>query len=87
MAETKVDLRNAKCPRPELEVDCRGQTCPVPLVEVRKALKKAKVGELIEVRGTHPASRHEIPMAVTALRAELVSVEGTEDDWTILIRR
>jgi hypothetical protein len=29
----------------------------------------------------------EIPMAVDALKAELLGVEGTETDWKILIRR
>jgi len=56
----------------EIMVDCRGETCPVPLVEVL---------------GTHPASRKEIPMAVEALGLELLNVEGTDTDWKIHIRR
>jgi len=87
MSETKVDLRNPACPMGEMLVDCRGQTCPVPLVEVRKALKRAALGEVIEVVGTHPASKKEIPMAVAALNATLLSVEGTDSDWTIRIRK
>jgi len=71
----------------EIKVDCRGETCPVPLVEVRKALRKAAPGDVIEVIGTHPASKKEIPMAVGALGLELLSVEGTDTDWTIRIRR
>ncbi len=71
----------------EIKVDCRGETCPVPLVEVRKALRKAAPGDVIEVVGTHPASKKEIPMAVEALGLELLSVEGTDTDWTIRIRR
>jgi len=71
----------------EVKVDCRGETCPVPLVEVRKALRRAAPGDVIEVVGTHPASKKEIPMAVEALGLELLSVEGTDTDWTIRIRR
>lgn len=71
----------------ELKVDVRGETCPVPLVEVRKALRRAKEGDLVVVAGTHPASMKEIPMAVKALKAELVAVEGLETDWVIRIRR
>ena len=71
----------------DIQVDCRGETCPVPLVEVRKAVRKASPGDVIEVLGTHPASKKEIPMAVEALGLELVSVEGTDTDWTIRIRR
>jgi tRNA 2-thiouridine synthesizing protein A len=71
----------------EIKVDCIGETCPVPLVEVRKALRKASPGDIVEVIGTHPASKKEIPMAVEALGLELLSVEGTDTDWTIRIRR
>ena len=71
----------------EIKVNCRGETCPVPLVEVRKALRRAAPGDVVEVVGTHPASKKEIPMAVDALGLELLSIEGSETDWTIRIRR
>lgn len=71
----------------EVKIDVRGETCPVPLVETRKALRKATPGDVIEVTGTHPSSRKEIPMAVEALQLELLSVEGLDTDWTIRIRR
>ena len=88
MSEIKVDTRDGNCPIPaEIRVDCRGETCPVPLVKVRKALRKAAPGDVIEVIGTHPASKKEIPMAVKALKLELLSVEGSDADWTIRIRR
>ncbi|MFQ5811669.1 MAG: sulfurtransferase TusA family protein [Anaerolineae bacterium] len=89
MPEIKVDTREAKCPAVEanITVDCRGEICPVPLVETRKALRKASPGDVVEVIGTHPVSKKEIPMAVAALGLELLSVEGADTDWTICIRR
>jgi len=88
MPEIKVDTRDGNCPIPdEIRVDCRGETCPVPLVEVRKALRKAVPGDIVQVIGTHAVSKKEIPMAVKALKLELLSVEGTDTDWTIRIRR
>ena len=71
----------------EFKIDVRGETCPVPLVETRKALLKAEPGDVVEVVGTHSSSRKEIPMAVKALKLELLSVEGSNTDWTIRIRR
>lgn len=70
-----------------IKVDCKNQTCPVPLVETRKALRRAQPGDIVEVVGTHPASKKEIPMAVEALGLELLSVEGADNDWRIRIRR
>ncbi|NLE43284.1 MAG: sulfurtransferase TusA family protein [Chloroflexi bacterium] len=71
----------------EIKVDCRGETCPVPLVEVRKALRRAAEGDEVIVFGTHPASKKEIPMAVDALGLQLLSVDGSDTDWTIRIKR
>ena len=90
MPEIVVDAREASCPLPEdseIRVDVCGQTCPVPLVETRKALRRAQPGDVVVVVGTHPASREEIPMAVKALGLELLSVDESEEVWSIRIRR
>jgi TusA-related sulfurtransferase len=71
----------------DIKIDVRGETCPVPLVEVRKALRRASPGDVVEVTGTHPSSKVEIPLAVKALRLELLSVEEEGDTWTIRIKR
>lgn len=71
----------------EINVDVRGQTCPVPLVETRKALRKASPGDVIEIKGSHAASKKEIPMAIEALKLTLLSVEGDDGDWTIRVQR
>ena len=71
----------------EIKVDCRGETCPVPLVETRKALRKAKEGDIVEVTGTHPASKKEIPMAVKALGLELIDIQEEGGMWKIKIRK
>ena len=71
----------------EIKVDCTGETCPVPLVETRKALRKAKEGDIVEVVGTHPSSKKEIPMAVKALGLELIDIQEKDGVWKIKIRR
>ncbi|MFH1007899.1 MAG: sulfurtransferase TusA family protein [Candidatus Latescibacterota bacterium] len=71
----------------EIKVDVKGETCPVPLVETRKALRKAAAGDVVEVVGTHPASKKEIPMAVKSLGLELLGLEEEENVWKIRIRK
>ena len=71
----------------DIRVDCTGETCPVPLVETRKALRKAKEGDIVEVAGTHPSSKKEIPMAVKALGLELIDIQKKDGVWKIKIRR
>ena len=71
----------------DIKIDVKGETCPVPLVEMRTALRKAAPGEIIEVEGTHPASKKEIPMAVEALGSELVDIKEENGVWKIRIRK
>jgi len=71
----------------EIRVDCVGENCPVPLVETRKALRKAAPGDIVEVTGTHPSSKREIPMAVKALGLQLVDVQEEQGTWRIRIRK
>jgi len=59
----------------------------VPLVEVRKALRQATPGDIVEVVGTHPSSKKEIPLAIKALKLELLSVEEEGGTWKIRIQR
>ena len=69
-----------------IKVDCVGETCPVPLVETRKAIRKASPGDIIEVIGTHPASKQEIPMAVNEMGLELIDVKDEGNTWKITIK-
>lgn len=71
----------------EIKIDVLGETCPVPLVEFRKALRKAEKGDIIEVLGTHPASKKEIPMAVQALGAEMLELSEEGEKWKIRVQK
>jgi len=71
----------------EIKVDVRGETCPVPLVEMRKALRKADQGDIIEMIGTHPTSKKEIPMAAHALSVKIISEEQLGDEWKIKLQK
>ncbi len=71
----------------DIVVDVTGETCPIPLVEMRKAVMKSEKGAVIEVMGTHPASREEIPMAVDSLGLKLLKTEESDGVWHIYIKR
>ena len=73
----------------EIEIDVRGKTCPSPRVEFRRALKKAPPGDLVIVKGTHPASKKEIPMACEAMGLKVLEIKDNEGgkEWEIKIQR
>ena len=74
-------------PQTDIVVDVIGETCPIPLIEMRKAVMKAEKGNIIEVKGTHPASKQEIPMAVDSLGLELLRIKEDEGVWHIFIKK
>ncbi len=71
----------------EIKVDCINETCPVPLVETRKALRNASPGDIVEVVGTHPSSKKEIPMAARAMGLKVIGVEEEDGVWKIRIKK
>ena len=42
-------------------LDTRGLTCPMPLLKTKKALKGMKAGQVLEILGTDPGSKNDIP--------------------------
>ena len=51
-------------------------------------MRKAQPGDVVEVVGTHPSSKKEIPMAVEALGLSLLGIEENENgEWVIRIER
>ena len=72
----------------DVVVDVTGETCPVPLIEMRRALRKAQSGQILEIIGTHKSSRKEIPMAIKSLKETLLKIiDDTEGRWHIFIQK
>jgi TusA-related sulfurtransferase len=76
-----------ECKMKLIKVDCVNENCPIPLVETRRALRKASEGDVIEIKGTHSASKKEIPMAVDSMGYELLSVDEKDEIWNIKIKK
>ena len=64
-------------------VDCISENCPMPLVKTRAAIMNAKKGDVIMVKGTHPQSYEEIPMALEAMDIKVLEQNNEDDTWYI----
>ncbi|MFC1829154.1 sulfurtransferase TusA family protein [Thermodesulfobacteriota bacterium] len=42
-------------------LDCRGLSCPMPLLKTKKAVKKMKSGQVIEILSTDPGTKNDLP--------------------------
>ena len=42
-------------------LDCKGLSCPMPLLKTKKAMSKLNSGQILEVLGTDPGSKNDLP--------------------------
>jgi tRNA 2-thiouridine synthesizing protein A len=46
---------------PAAILDAKGLSCPMPLLKIKKEINKINTGEILQVDGTDPGSRNDIP--------------------------
>ena len=49
--ETKIDQT----------LDCKGLSCPMPMMKLAKAMKGMNSGEVLEMLGTDPGTKSDLP--------------------------
>lgn len=47
--------------KPDHTLDCKGLSCPMPILKLAKELKNIEVGQVLEMLGTDPGSKTDIP--------------------------
>ncbi|RTZ98802.1 MAG: sulfurtransferase TusA family protein [Deltaproteobacteria bacterium] len=53
-----MDLNSIK---PDQVLDAKGLTCPMPMLKTKKTLKGMAAGQILEILGTDPGSKNDIP--------------------------
>ena len=47
--------------KPDHTLDAKGLSCPMPLLRAKKEIEKVQSGQILEILGTDPGSRNDIP--------------------------
>ncbi len=42
-------------------LDCKGLSCPMPIIKLAKTMKKMPSGKVLEMLGTDPGSKEDVP--------------------------
>ncbi|GAB1374936.1 sulfurtransferase TusA family protein [Bacteroidales bacterium] len=45
----------------KMTLDCKGLSCPMPMMKIAKAMKELKSGEVLEILGTDPGTKTDLP--------------------------
>ena len=70
-----------------IKINVVGKPCPVPLNEFRKAIRRAPVGEIIEIIGTHELSKGEIALAAEETGQEILEIDEKDGVWRIGVKK
>lgn len=68
-------------------IDARGSFCPGPLMELIKAIKEAKVGEVVSVYSSDSGSKRDIPIWVEKAGHELLGVFDRDSYTEFVVRK
>jgi tRNA 2-thiouridine synthesizing protein A len=47
--------------KPDETLDARGLSCPMPVLKTKKAIEKLSPGQILEILGTDPGTRNDLP--------------------------
>jgi tRNA 2-thiouridine synthesizing protein A len=61
-------------------LDCKGLSCPMPIIKLAKAIKKMGSGEVLEMIGTDPESKADVP--AWCEKTGNIFLEQSEDSGT-----
>ena len=69
-------------------VDARGLVCPMPITKAMQAIKKIRVGQVLEILTTDPGSKRDIPIWAKVTKQELLSTEELgPESFRFLVKR
>jgi len=71
----------------EKTIDARDTYCPGPLMELITHMKKAEVGDTLELLSTDEGSANDVPEWVGKVGHEIISNEKIGEIWHIKIRK
>jgi TusA-related sulfurtransferase len=69
-------------------VDARGLSCPMPITKSMQAIKKMRIGQVLEILTTDSGSKKDIPIWAKVTKQELLSFEELgPESFRFLVKR
>lgn len=68
-------------------LDCRGLSCPMPVLRTKKAIEGIEVGKILEVIGTDPGSKTDIPAWAKRAGHEYLGMKDEGSTFRFYVRR
>ncbi len=72
---------------PQRTLDCRGDACPLPLLKTKKAMAELASGEILEIVGTDPGSKNDLPSWASRTGNTYLGVEEEGDTFRFYLQK
>lgn len=70
----------------DVELDAKGKFCPMPIVMLQKAVKQAKLGEIIKLEATDPGSKRDVQAWANKTGNSIVETHEEGNVFTFIIK-
>lgn len=68
-------------------LDCKGLSCPMPIIKLSKAMKGLESGKVLQMIGTDPGSKTDIPAWCEKTGNEFLSMEEADGESKFYIKK
>jgi len=68
-------------------LDCKGLSCPMPILKLAKEIKNMESGKVLELLGTDPGSKSDVPKWCDKTGNELLGQEEDGGVYKFYIRK
>ena len=72
---------------PDEVLDARGLSCPMPILKTKKLMKKMKTGQILEIQGTAPGTRNDLPAFTQRSGDELLGEEEHDGYISFFVKK
>jgi len=71
----------------DVQLDCKGLSCPMPILKLAKEIKGMESGKVLELLGTDPGSKSDVPKWCDKTGNELLGQEEDGGIYKFYIRK
>lgn len=69
----------------KMTLDCKGLSCPMPIMKVAKAMRDLNAGDVLEMLGTDPGTKTDLPNWCEKTGNKLLEVADLEGGVTRML--
>jgi TusA-related sulfurtransferase len=82
---TKINFVDRKKMNPDMTINIVFRMCPLHLLKLDEALKKAKIGDVIEIITTYDGALEDIPAWCERTGNEFLGIDASDDRYHLFV--